>query len=116
MFYEEMPVEESFVSAAAKDNEIAVVVIGRAAGEDRENKIEKGSWYLTDVEEKLLSLTRKHFKKLCVIINSGSIMDVCGKETYNPDALMLGMSSKVCKLFCLTLNFHTSALRSGTWN
>ena len=27
-----------------------------------------------------------------------------------------GMSSKVCKLFCLTLNFDTSALRSGIWN
>lgn len=25
-----------------------------------------------------------------------------------------GMSSKVCKLFCFKLNFHTSALKSGT--
>lgn len=88
MFYEEMPVEESFVKDAAEESDTAVVVIGRAAGEDRENKEKKGSWYLTDDEEKLLGLTRKHFKQLCVIINSGSVMDVSEIEKYKPDALM----------------------------
>ena len=88
MNYDEMPVDDEFVSAAAKENDIAVVVIGRSAGEDRENKIEKGSWYLTSEEEKLLGLTRKYFKQVCVIINSGSIMDVSGIEKYKPDALM----------------------------
>ena len=88
MNYDEMPVNDEFVSDAAKENDIAVVVIGRSAGEDRENKIEKGSWYLTSEEEKLLGLTRKYFKQVCVIINSGSIMDVSGIEKYKPDALM----------------------------
>ncbi len=88
MCYEEMPVKDEFIASAAERNETAVVVIGRAAGEDRENKIEKGSWYLTDDEEKLLVTVRKYFKKVCVLINSGSIMDVSGIEKYNPDALM----------------------------
>ena len=88
MSYDEMPVNDEFVSTSAKENDIAVVVIGRSAGEDRENKIEKGSWYLTSEEEKLLGLTRKYFKQVCVIINSGSIMDVSGIEKYKPDALM----------------------------
>ncbi len=88
MNYDEMPASDEFVSAAAKENGIAVVVIGRAAGEDRENKIEKGSWYLTSEEEKLLALTRKYFKQVCVIVNSGSIMDVSGILSFNPDALM----------------------------
>lgn len=88
MNYDEMPVNDEFVSDAAKENDIAVVVIGRSAGEDRENKLEKGSWYLTSEEEKLLGLTRKYFKQVCVIINSGSIMDVSGIEKYKPDALM----------------------------
>lgn len=88
MCYEEMPIKEEFIASSAARNEAAVVVIGRAAGEDRENKIKKGSWYLTDAEENLLALTRKYFKKLCVIINSGSIMDVSGIQKYNPDALM----------------------------
>lgn len=88
MSYKEMPVKDEFIASAAKRNTTAVVVIGRAAGEDRENRIEKGSWYLTDTEENLLALTRKYFKKVCVIINSGSIMDVTRIEKHKPDALM----------------------------
>lgn len=88
MSYKEMPVKDEFIASAAKRNTTAVVVIGRAAGEDRENRIEKGSWYLTDTEENLLALTRKYFKKACVIINSGSIMDVTRIEKHKPDALM----------------------------
>ncbi len=88
MCYDEMPANDNFVASAAERCETAVVVIGRAAGEDRENKTEKGSWYLTDTEENLLATVRRHFKKVCVIINSGSIMDVSGIEKHNPDALM----------------------------
>lgn len=88
MYYDEMPVSEQFVSDAAKSSEVAVVVIGRAAGEDRENKEESGSWFLTREEENLLSLVRKYFKKVCVIVNAGSIMDVSGIGKYNIDALM----------------------------
>lgn len=88
MCYKEMPVKDEFIASAAKRNTTAVVVIGRAAGEDRENKIEKGSWFLTDTEDNLLALTRKYFKKVCVMINSGSIMDVIRIEKHKPDALM----------------------------
>ncbi len=88
MCYEEMPVTDDFVASSAQRCETAVVVIGRAAGEDRENKIKKGSWYLTDTEENLLATARKHFKKVCVIVNSGSIMDISGIEKHNPDAFM----------------------------
>lgn len=88
MCYKEMPVKDEFIASASKRNTTAVVVIGRAAGEDRENKIEKGSWFLTDTEDNLLALTRKYFKKVCVMINSGSIMDVTRIEKHKPDALM----------------------------
>lgn len=88
MCYKEVPVKDEFIASAAKRNTTAVVVIGRAAGEDRENKIEKGSWFLTDTEDNLLALTRKYFKKVCVMINSGSIMDVTRIEKHKPDALM----------------------------
>lgn len=88
MYYPEMKLKDDFVKGASKRSEIAVVIIGRAAGEDRENKAEKGSWYLTKEEELMLSLTRKHFNKLVVIINAGSIMDQAGIESYNPDSVM----------------------------
>lgn len=88
-FYEEMPLDEEFVAEAAKENETAVVVIGRAAGEGRENAEERGSWYLTEQEEANLALIRRHFRKMCVLLNCGSIMDIAGVESYSPDALML---------------------------
>ena len=48
--YEEMPVDISLIQRTKGDSEIAIVVLGRAAGEDRENLLKKGSYYLTDAE------------------------------------------------------------------
>ena len=50
MSHPEMPLDEGLTEAAAKEAKTAIVVIGRAAGEDRENTLTKGSYYLTDDE------------------------------------------------------------------
>ena len=76
MSYPEMPLKETTVSDAAKKADKALVVIGRAAGEDRENLLKKGSYYLTDKEVKMLDLVTKHFKKVCVILDCGNIIDM----------------------------------------
>lgn len=52
--FDEMPLSNKVVGEAAKRANKAIVVIGRAAGEDREQKLEKGSFYLTDEEKKML--------------------------------------------------------------
>lgn len=88
MYYDEMPLEEALVSAAAGRCEKALVVIGRAAGEDRENKPEKGSWYLTDIERANLELVRKHVRKVGVLLNCGSIMDVSFLEELGIDGAL----------------------------
>lgn len=88
MNYEEMPVDEGLVKEAAKRCKKAVVVIGRAAGEDRESKAEKGSWYLTDEERRLLICIKKHFLKVGVLLNCGSIMDTTFVEELGIDAVM----------------------------
>ncbi len=46
-----MPLSDELVSGAASRCQTALIVIGRTAGEDRDNAAEKGSWYLTDAEE-----------------------------------------------------------------
>ena len=76
MSYPEMPLKETTVSDAAKKADKALVVIGRAAGEDRENLLKKGSYYLTDKEVKMLDLVTKHFRKVCVILDCGNIIDM----------------------------------------
>ena len=42
-YHEEMPLSDEIVEKARKESDMAFVIIGRAAGEDRENKLEEGS-------------------------------------------------------------------------
>ena len=53
-YHEEMPLTEAQAAKAAAVSNVAVVVIGRAAGEDRENKLEEGSYFLTKTEREML--------------------------------------------------------------
>ena len=88
MCYDEMPVTDALVADAASRSDVALVVLGRSAGEDRENKSERGSWYLTKREERLLKTVTTHFKKVCVILNCGGIMDMSWVETYHVGAVL----------------------------
>ena len=78
----EMPLDEATVQEAAKTAKTALVVIGRAAGEDRENTLDKGSYYLTEDERAMLDLVTESFSKVAVLLNVGSIMDMAWTEDY----------------------------------
>ena len=82
MCYDEMKVDAYFVKKHAEKSDTAVVVIGRAAGEDRENTLTKGSFYLTDEEEILLDCVTAEFRKVVVLLDCGSIMDMSWTEKY----------------------------------
>lgn len=75
-FYPEKPLEDTRVKQCAEENDVALVVIGRAAGEDRENKLEEGSYYLTAEERRLLEMVQNHFEKIILVFNCGSVMDM----------------------------------------
>lgn len=74
--YPDMPLDELTVKRAAEASDCAVVTIGRSSGEDRENALEKGSFYLNDSERNMLSLVTKYFSKTVLLLNIGSIMDL----------------------------------------
>lgn len=74
--YPDMPIDEETVKRASEASDCAVVTIGRSSGEDRENALQKGSFYLNDSEKHLLSLVTKHFSKTVVLLNIGSIIDL----------------------------------------
>ncbi len=78
----EMPLDRETVENAAKASDCAVVCIGRSSGEDRENTLEKGSFYLNDEERKMLSLVTECFEKTVVLLNIGCIMDLSFIEEY----------------------------------
>lgn len=84
----EMPLEETFVKEIAQNCETALILIGRTAGEEQDNKLEKGSYLLTDEEEMMLSLTRKYFQKTIILLNTGNLIDMHFVDKYQPDAVL----------------------------
>ena len=87
---EEMPLTPDIVKNAATTSEIALVIIGRTAGEDKDNSATKGSWFLTDTEYDMLRLVRAGFEKMAVVLNVGNIIDMSFVADIKPDAVLYG--------------------------
>ena len=87
----EMPLDGETVRAAAERADTAVVIIGRTAGEEQDNKPEEGSYYLTGTERDMLKKVRREFGKMVVLLNIGGIMDLgfLDDAETSPDALMI---------------------------
>ena len=84
----EMPLDDSLVKGAAEKCETAIVIIGRTAGEERENRVEEGSYLLTEAEKEMLKKVRDAFKKVVVLLNVGNLIDLDFIEGCNPDAIL----------------------------
>lgn len=87
--YPEMPLTEDFVKDVAARAETAVVVLGRAAGEDRDCLLQEGSYYLKAEERNMLALAKKYFKKLVVLLNIGNVIDFSWVDEFSPNAVLL---------------------------
>ena len=84
----EMPLDDELVRQAAAACSRAVVVIGRTAGEEQDNRMAKGSFLLTDGETDMLRICRKHFRYVIVLLNTGNIMDMGFVDAFSPDAVL----------------------------
>ena len=73
---QEMPVDKELVSKAVDISNKAIVVIGRTAGEDKDNTAAEGSYFLTKAEEKMLHCVCEGFKNVIVILNVSNIIDM----------------------------------------
>lgn len=85
----EMPLTDKIVKEAAEESDVAVVIIGRTAGEDKDITMDEGAFLLTKEEENMLSLVRNNFKKMVIILNTASLMDLSMVDTYKPEAVLL---------------------------
>ncbi|MCI8365521.1 MAG: beta-glucosidase [Eubacterium sp.] len=72
----EMPVGDELVKAAGQRNDTALILIGRTAGEDRDNVDQKGAYQLSDIEADLIEKVTEYFNRVVLIYNVGSIMDM----------------------------------------
>ncbi|MBR1743631.1 MAG: glycoside hydrolase family 3 C-terminal domain-containing protein, partial [Lachnospiraceae bacterium] len=83
----EMPLTDEIVENAAKRSKAAIVIIGRTAGEDQDNRNEAGAFLLTSEEKEMLRLARQYFQKVIVLLNVGNIMDMSFEDEFSPDAV-----------------------------
>ena len=83
----EMELEDSVLKIAS-DVDIALVIIGRTAGEDQDSKNEPGSYLLTEEEEVMIEKVSSTFKRTVVILNVGNIIDMKWVEKYNPSSVL----------------------------
>lgn len=74
-YYDEMKISDSYVRKISEKSDVAIVVIGRSSGEDRENVLKKGSFFLTNDEKKLIQKVTTHFKKTVLVLNIGNVID-----------------------------------------
>jgi beta-glucosidase len=87
-FQEEMPLTEELVERARQDNDTAIIIIGRTAGEDKDNVAEAGSYYLTEIEEDMLKKVCGVFERTIVLLNVGNIIDMSWVKKYNPASVI----------------------------
>lgn len=81
-YYPDMTLTDDIVKAASEKSSQAIFIIGRSSGEDRENSLDEGSFYLTDNEKDSLNKITKYFDKVTVLLNIGSVIDMEWLEDY----------------------------------
>lgn len=86
---EEMPLSDEVAKQASERNDMAVVVLGRLAGEDFDHTKTAGSYYLTGTELSMLCTVRRNFGSMAVVLNTGNIIDLNWADEIRPDALLL---------------------------
>lgn len=72
----EMPLTDELVRQARSRSDKAIVVIGRTAGEDKDNANEPGSYLLTPDEQAMLKAVTARFEQTAVVLNVSNIIDM----------------------------------------
>jgi len=87
----ELNLDESLLAKRAQEDDIAIITIGRNAGEFQDRKKEN-DYYLSDAEKQLIKKVSTAFhannKKLVVILNVGGVVDVAAWRD-DADAILL---------------------------
>lgn len=87
-FQEEMPISRQLAEKIRETSDTAVIIIGRTAGEDKDNQVAAGSYLLTETEEELLETVCSVFERTVVLLNVGNIIDMSWQRKYKPSAVL----------------------------
>ena len=86
---EEMPVTRELCREMAEKSDVALVILGRNAGEDRDSRDSDGAYRLGAVEQQMLAQVRDAFSAMVVVLNTAAIMDLRGILARKPQGLVL---------------------------
>ena len=102
-----------------EEADTAIYVLSRQAGEGKDRRVEKGDYLLSDVEEESLRLLRRHYKKLILVLNCGSVMDLSIMDEIRIDAVLFygqgGMEGGNALTDILTGKVNPSGKLTDTW-
>lgn len=87
-FQEEMPITRNLAEETRKESDTAVIIIGRTAGEDKDNAAREGSYLLTADEEEMLQNVCSVYERTVVLLNVGNIIDMKWVVKYDPSAVL----------------------------
>lgn len=114
-FPESIPVSDDELD----DAETAVYVLSRQAGEGQDRKVEKGDYLLSDIETESLKKLSAHYKKLVLVLNCGSAIDLSILDETRIDAVLLygqaGMEGGNALADILSGNISPSGKLTDTW-
>lgn len=102
-----------------EEADTAIYVLSRQAGEGKDRRVEKGDYLLSDVEEESLRLLSRHYKKLILVLNCGSVMDLSILDEIRIDAVLFygqgGMEGGNALADILTGKVNPSGRLTDTW-
>lgn len=84
----EMPISDKLVKSVSEQNDAAVIIIGRSAGEEHDNSLTAGSCYLSEQEIDMINKVTKSFNETVVVLNVGNLIDLSFMDEYNVSALL----------------------------
>ncbi|MBO5020152.1 MAG: glycoside hydrolase family 3 C-terminal domain-containing protein [Clostridia bacterium] len=84
----EMPLSDTLVKSAKERNDVAIIIIGRTAGEDKDNSSTEGSYCLSADEADMIKKVTAEFDRTVVVLNVGNIIDLSFMDDCNVSALL----------------------------
>ena len=70
------------------ETDTAIYVLSRQAGEGYDRRVEKGDYLFSDVEKESLKKLSAHYKKLILVLNCGSVIDLSILDETRIDAVL----------------------------
>ena len=93
---QEMELEDSVVAKAREFGDKAIIVIGRTAGEDKDNSASEGSYLLSPLEEEMIKKVSAAFEKTIVVLNVGAVIDMKWVKKYNISSVLYVWQGGMC--------------------